>query len=162
MSHYPRSTARALDVIGESWTPLIVRDISMGLRRFDEIHGNLGIPRKALTERLDRLVQGGVLERSEHGSRPGRHEYVLTEQGRELVPVVLGLMAWGDRWKTEDEGPSLRTRHTPCGQLIVPVQSCPNCKEAVTADNTRSEAAPGARPEPGTREKSLMYGFSAI
>jgi DNA-binding HxlR family transcriptional regulator len=91
------SIARALELVGERWTLLIIRDAFLGRRRFDEFQESLGIARNVLTERLDRLVGEGILERTPYSERPPRFEYALTERGRELAVPLLALMQWGDR-----------------------------------------------------------------
>src|SRR3712207_8670659 len=91
------SVARALEIIGERWTILIVRDAFMGVRRFDDFQRSLGVARNVLNARLHRLVEAGVLERRRYQERPPRYEYRLTEMGRDLWPAVVALMQWGDR-----------------------------------------------------------------
>ena len=90
--------ARTADVIGDWWTPLILRDVHVGLTRFDAIQADLGISRKVLTQRLAGLVEHGVLERVPYQSRPERFDYRLTEKGRDLADVLLAMKAWGERW----------------------------------------------------------------
>ena len=92
------SLARSLDLIGDWWSPLIVRDLFLGVVRFDDLVEDLGISRNLLTRRLKALVDGGVVERNAYQLRPARYEYRLTAAGRELVPVMLALPEWGDRW----------------------------------------------------------------
>jgi DNA-binding HxlR family transcriptional regulator len=91
------SIARALEVVGERWTLLIVRDVFLGLRRFDQLQQNLGIARNVLTDRLNRLVEEGILERVRYSERPERFEYRLTAKGRELDIALAGLRQWGDK-----------------------------------------------------------------
>src|SRR6476660_3144402 len=91
------SIARTLDVIGEPWSPLILRDVFVGFTRFEQMQADLGISRKVLTERLNPLVERGVLQRRPYDRRP-RFEYVLTEKGTELFDVLMVMVAWGDRW----------------------------------------------------------------
>src|SRR5258708_25423211 len=91
------SIARTLDVIGEPWTPLILRDVWVGFTRFEQIQADLGISRKVLTERLNHLVERGVLERRPYDRRP-RYEYVLTDKRTELVDMLMVMVAWGDKW----------------------------------------------------------------
>src|ERR671933_359102 len=98
------SIARSLDVVGEPWTPLVIRDLWLGRNKFDEIQRNLGISRKVLTQRLQTLLNEGVVERKPYLREPERFEYVLTEKGDDLMNVLLALMAWGDRWVSRDEG----------------------------------------------------------
>ena len=95
------SVARALEVVGERWSLLIVRDVFLGLRRFDELQENLGIARNVLTDRLNRLVDEGVLERVRYSERPKRFEYRLTRKGRDLEIALSGLRQWGDKYVSE-------------------------------------------------------------
>ena len=97
-SDMPCPIARALDIVGERWTLLILRDVSSGIRRFDALQKRLGIARNILTERLSWLVDQGVLEKRAYEERPPRYEYRLTEKGRGLFPVLVALMTWGQRW----------------------------------------------------------------
>src|SRR5258705_11635087 len=99
------SIARTLDVVGERWTLLILRDVFLGVRRFDDLQRDLGIARNVLAERLDALVAQGVLERQAYQDRPPRHEYVLTGKGRELQAPLLAIMAWGDPWASGENRP---------------------------------------------------------
>src|SRR5437764_1089866 len=125
------SIARSLDAVGEPWTPLIVRDLWLGRRRFDEIQANLDISRKLLTHRLKTLVDAGVVERKLYEERPPRYEYVLTKKGRELMDVLLVLMAWGDRWVSKQSGPPMVIRHKACGQKTKAQITCSSCGEAL-------------------------------
>ena len=96
---HPCSIARTLDVVGEWWTPLILRDVAYGVRRFREIQDDLGISANVLADRLDALVAEGLLETRLYQERPERREYVLTSKGAELIPALLALKEWGDHWK---------------------------------------------------------------
>jgi DNA-binding HxlR family transcriptional regulator len=104
------SIARALEVVGERWTLLIVRDAFLGLRRFDEFHENLGIARNVLTDRLNRLVDEGILERVRYSERPERFEYRLTQKGRDLQLALSGLRQWGDKYVSEKPPTVLRRK----------------------------------------------------
>lgn len=99
------SIAKALDVVGDPWTMLILRDALLGVTRFEELFGRLGVPRATLAARLDHLCATGVLERRRYQDRPPRDEYVPTDKGRALRPVVLTLMQWGDEWIRDDDPP---------------------------------------------------------
>lgn len=149
------SIGRSLDVVGEWWTPLIVRDVYIGLRRFDEIQRNLSMSRKVLTQRLNALVSAGILEREAYQDRPPRHEYLLTEKGRELAVVLMALMAWGDRW-VSDEAPAL-LRHSSCGHDTIPTVCCSECGEPMHADAVHVHPGPGARMGPGTSELAKLF-----
>lgn len=93
--------ARALDVIGDAWTPLVIRDIAAGITRFDALQRNLGISRKVLTERLATLLEHGVIERTAYQDKPTRYDYLLTEKGKALGYVLLAMHDWGKRWTAE-------------------------------------------------------------
>jgi DNA-binding HxlR family transcriptional regulator len=95
------SIARALELVGERWTLLIIRDVFLGLRRFDEFQENLGVARNVLTDRLNRLVDEGILERVRYSERPERFEYRLTQKGRDLHLALTGLRQWGDKYLNE-------------------------------------------------------------
>ncbi len=137
------SIARTLDVIGEPWSPLILRDVWVGLRRFDQLQADLGISRKVLTERLNHLVDEGVLERRPYDNRP-RHEYVLTQQGTELVDVLMVMKGWGDRWRAGEAGPPVLYRHHACGQLVDVDPRCDHCGEPLHAGDLEVLPGPGA------------------
>jgi DNA-binding HxlR family transcriptional regulator len=104
------SIARALEVIGERWTLLIVRDVFLGLRRFEQFQENLGIARNVLTDRLNRLVEEGILERVRYSERPERYEYRLTQKGRDLNLALAGLRQWGDKYRSEKPPVLLRRK----------------------------------------------------
>ena len=143
------SLARSLDVVGEPWTPLIVRDIWMGRKKFDEIRDNLEISRKVLADRLDTLVREGVLDRVRYQERPPRYEYTLTEKGQELMGVLLALISWGDRWVSGQRAPMLM-RHKDCGNTAGAQVTCTSCGGEMHAGNVRFAPGPGARDGWGT------------
>ncbi|MGX1471547.1 UNVERIFIED_CONTAM: DNA-binding HxlR family transcriptional regulator [Streptomyces canus] len=145
------SIARATDLFGDAWTALIMRDVLVGLRRFDELAQDLGLSRKVLAARLARLVEEGVLTRERYQAAPPREEYVATEKGRELYPVLLALMAWGDKWYAGHAGPPARIRHDACGHLATPVVACDACREPLTVADTTQLPGPGGRVGPGTQ-----------
>ncbi|HEU5109583.1 MAG TPA: helix-turn-helix domain-containing protein [Micromonosporaceae bacterium] len=135
------SVARTLEVLGERWTLLIVRDALLGLTRFDEFQRSLGVARNVLAERLKRLVEAGVLERVEYQRRPSRFEYRLTPKGRELGVAVVALMHWGDRHLAGEQGPPRLTRHRGCGGTLHARLVCDSC--GGTADRGDLEILPG-------------------
>jgi DNA-binding HxlR family transcriptional regulator len=137
------SIARTLDVFGEPWSPLILRDILVGFTRFDQIQADLGISRKVLTERLNHLVESGVLERRAYDSRP-RHEYILTEKGAELVQLLMVMVAWGDKWLAGEAGPPVLYRHHACGEISRVELRCAHCGEAMQAGDVDVLPGPGA------------------
>ena len=137
------SIARTLDVAGEPWSPLIIRSIWVGATRFDDLQRRLGISRKVLAERLRWLVAQGVLERRRYSERPPRHEYALTQKGREFCDVLLAIAAWGDRWTAGDAGPPVLLRHRTCGQHTHAELRCAQCGEPLHADEVDVEPGPG-------------------
>ena len=144
------SIARTLDIAGEPWTPLILRDVWIGVTRFDAIQGDLGISRKVLTERLKWLLAQGVLEQRTYSERPPRHDYVLTRKGLELCDVLLAITAWGDRWTAGEAGPPALLRHRSCGQLTHAELHCARCGEPLHAADVDVEPGPGAVLSPAS------------
>jgi len=129
------SIARALEVVGERWSLLIVRDLFLGRHRFDELCASTGITRSVLTARLGYLIEQDVLERQRYQSRPDRFEYHLTEKGRALLPVITQLMLWGDRYYGEPDGPPLALEHRDCGGHPEHGLRCDRCDGALTGDD---------------------------
>jgi DNA-binding HxlR family transcriptional regulator len=138
------SIARTLAFLGERWTPLVLRELFIGRRRFDEIQRQLGVASNVLSERLATLVDEGIVTRHQYSGHGGRYEYRLTDKGRELQPVILELMKWGDRYKASRRGPPRVVVHADCGEIVEPVQICSHCGGELTPANVRSELGPGA------------------
>ena len=132
------SVARTLEVVGERWTILILRDAFMGVRRFDDFQRSLGIARNVLTTRLQRLVDAGVLERRRYQERPERFEYRLTDMGLDLWPALLALMRFGDRHLSGPDGPPVRVEHEGCGGEVTAHGTCERCGEALGARDVRA------------------------
>lgn len=137
------SIARTLDVLGEAWSPLILRDVYVGFTRFEQLQADLGISRKVLTERLNHLVDHGVLERRPYDRRP-RHEYVLTTKGTELVDLLMVMVAWGDKWRAGEAGPPVLYRHHACGRISHVELRCAHCHEPMRAGDIDLLPGPGA------------------
>ncbi len=142
------SIARTLDVIGEPWSPLILRDIYAGITRFEQLQQDLAISRKVLTERLKWLADSGVLERREYSRRPPRHEYALTTKGLELCDLLLVMVRWGDRWTAGEAGPPVLYRHHACGEISYVELRCSTCGQPMRASDVDILPGPGAKPEP--------------
>jgi DNA-binding HxlR family transcriptional regulator len=140
------SVAQCLEVIGEWWTMLIVRDAFLGVRRFDDFQGRLGISRNVLAQRLSRLVDQGVLETVPYSEHPPRHEYRLTAKGRDLWPVLTAMRQWGDTWAAPD-GPPVVVEHRRCGAAVGAVTICANCGERLEPSEVRVLPGPGDRDE---------------
>src|SRR5436190_10627656 len=117
------SVAQCLEVVGEWWSLLIVRDAFLGVRRFDDFQARLGISRNILNQRLTHLVTNGVLDRVLYQEHPPRWEYRLTDKGRDLFHVITAMRQWGDRWAAP-KGPPLKIRHTTCGRIVKAVPTC--------------------------------------
>src|ERR1019366_1892887 len=150
------SIAGALEVVGERWSLLIVRDVFLGLRRFDEIQEDLGIARNVLQTRLIRLLDHGVLERRLYHERPQRYEYRLTEKGLDLWPTVVALMKWGDKHAQPPAGPPVLLEHRGCGGAVDEHRICDRCG----AD--RPSSAGLARPPPRPDSGQPRYQLSAL
>jgi DNA-binding HxlR family transcriptional regulator len=134
----PCSLAAALDVLGERWSLLALREIGYGVHRFARIAGYTGASRDILADRLRKLEAAGVIERRQYSEHPPRHEYHFTEAGRELFPVLLALSQWGDKWAVDS--PALIRRHA-CGQPVQVDLVCHHCRRPVTPDTIHAEAA---------------------
>lgn len=144
------SLARALELIGDWWSPLIIRDLFLGIARFDDLAEDLGISRNLLTRRLKALVADGIVERTAYQLRPPRYEYRLTEAGRDLWPAMLAVTEWGDRWAAPEEGRPMLFVHKSCGHQFRPQVTCSECREVITADNVSVLPGPGGAAKPGT------------
>jgi DNA-binding HxlR family transcriptional regulator len=137
------SVAQCLEVIGEWWSMLIVRDAFLGVTRFDDFQERLGISRNILAQRLQHLVGAGVLVKVPYREHPLRHEYRLTDKGRDLFPVLTAMRQWGDRHAAPD-GPPVQVRHTGCGQIAELVYTCSACGEQVGPRDITAVTGPGA------------------
>jgi DNA-binding HxlR family transcriptional regulator len=142
------SVKRALDIVGEKWTLLVLREAFYGARRFEQFHANVGCARNLLSERLNTLLEAGLMQRvpyREPGQRE-RHEYRLTDKGLDLLPAVIALMQWGDRWEADSAGPPVEIIHRECGHPVDLVLRCSRDDVPVTARDTQPRPGPGARP----------------
>lgn len=126
------SVQATLQLVGDRWSMLVLRESFHGVKRFDALQRNLGIARNILASRLQMLVAAGILERKRYQERPERFEYRLTRKGADLWPALIALMEWGDRYLADDGGP-LELIHKGCGHTIVPQMTCPDCGEPLTA-----------------------------
>jgi DNA-binding HxlR family transcriptional regulator len=136
------SLAQCLEVVGEWWSLLIVRDAFLGIKRFDQFQERLGISRNILNRRLAWMVEQGVFEKVRYSERPRRYEYRLTPKGRDLWPVLNAMREWGDEHAAPD-GPPLLMVHETCGEVAHAVTACSHCGERLTADNVRAAEGPG-------------------
>jgi DNA-binding HxlR family transcriptional regulator len=148
------SIASALEVVGERWSLLIVRDVLLGVRRFDGIQADLGIARNVLQARLTRLLENGVLEKHPYQERPPRYEYRLTEKGLDLWPTMVALMQWGDKHALSASGPPVLMEHRGCGGAIDEHRICSDCGARLAVRDVVARAGPGARREHPLRRRA--------
>jgi DNA-binding HxlR family transcriptional regulator len=142
------SIARTLELVGDRWTLLIIRDAFLGMRRFDAFLDRLGIARNVLSDRLSRLCEDGILERRPYQDHPVRYEYHLTPKGVDLWPLLMAALLWGDKHTAADGAPVL-VRHRGCGGRLVEPLHCGRCGTRLTPGDVEVEAGPGAgRPVP--------------
>jgi DNA-binding HxlR family transcriptional regulator len=142
------SIAKSLEVIGERWSLLIVRDVMNGNRRFGELQASLGIARNVLSARLQRLVDEDILERRAYHESPPRYEYFLTEKGLDLWPALIALLKWGDRYSSGPEGPTKLIVHKECGGGVSERGICERCGKTLTARDARQLPGPGVAAAP--------------
>ena len=156
-SEWPCSLAGTVDVFGDSWTLLIVRDALQGLTRFDEFKRSLNVAGNTLSDRLGRLVDAGVMTKRFYQDNPPRYEYLLTEKGRDFFPVLTGMLAWGDRWLDDGAGAPVVLHHHEPDHKIVPRVVCTKCGEPVVHSDIQFCVGPGypddVRPELDMRER---------
>jgi DNA-binding HxlR family transcriptional regulator len=141
------SIARTMSVIGQPWTVLVLRDLFNGMRRFDELAEHLGVARNVLARRLSSLVEHGLVDRVEY-REPGqraRHEYRLTPRGRDLRPVLLALLEFGDDHLAGEDGPPMRFRHRDCGGTVRVRLECSEGHRLESSDRLIADPGPGAR-----------------
>ncbi|MEQ1610035.1 MAG: helix-turn-helix domain-containing protein [Hyphomonadaceae bacterium] len=158
----PSSVSRALEIIGDRWTFLIVREAFFGVRRFDQLQGELGIAPNILADRLLRLAQRGVFERRKYQDGPGRYEYRLTEMGKDFYGAFVAMAAWGDRWYSGGK-PPLLLRHLDCGKDFVAAVICDHCRAPVEARSMtyRVNYDASKYAPPGVAGKTLKMRHSA-
>jgi DNA-binding HxlR family transcriptional regulator len=136
------SVAQCVEIIGEWWSMLILRDAFLGVSRFDTFQDRLGISRNVLNQRLTRLVESGILVKVPYSQHPPRYDYRLTDKGRDLWPVLSSMRQWGDKYAAPD-GPPVLMRHSNCGQISTAVMTCSTCREQMDVGDVRVVAGPG-------------------
>ena len=142
-AEWPCSLARSMDVFGDSWTLLILRDAMYGLTRFDEFQRSLHVARNTLSNRLGRLVDAGVMTKRFYQDNPPRYEYLLTEMGRDFFPVLAAMLAWGDKWLDGGSGAPVTLRHGAPRHAIASKVVCTGCGEPVRHDDIEFCVGPG-------------------
>ena len=148
------SIARACSVLGDRWTLLVLREAFLRTRRFEDFQRRLGAARNIVAQRLARLVEHGILERRPYQARPPRFEYRLTEKGRDLYPVLMALVRWGDRWMDAGEGAPVEHVHAACGRVMHAEPVCSECGERLDPREVTPRPGPALRrristPRPG-------------
>lgn len=145
LADQPCSVARTIAIIGDRWTMMIIRDCFNGSRRFDEFQVSLGISRTIVTDRLNLLVEEGVLTKVPYQEKPIRYEYRLTEKGLDLYPILLSMFSWGDRYYATKEGPPLLFRHKTCGHDFHSKVCCSECDQELKPREVEVRAGPGLK-----------------
>ncbi|MEW2530652.1 helix-turn-helix domain-containing protein [Streptomyces sp. NPDC047071] len=140
---WPCSIARTVDILGDGWTLLVLREVFYGESRFDGFIGTLGIARNTLTDRLRRLESAGLLERRAYQSDPVRHSYLPTDKGRDFFGVLAAINAWGDRWQSGEDGVPTVLRHTTCGHDTRARVVCSSCDEPLHHEDVTVRIGPG-------------------
>ena len=148
------SIARTLAVVGERWSLLVMREVLLGRRRFQDIRRHTGIAANILSDRLGTLVEHGLLERRPYGDQADAHEYVPTRKGRDITPVLVTLMQWGDRHAAPAAGPPRVVVHADCGHDAAPRLHCAHCHEPIEPAAVRVRPGPGA--DDAQRGESLL------
>jgi DNA-binding HxlR family transcriptional regulator len=138
------SVGRTLNILSDGWAFLVLRESYFGATRFQMFQSALGLPRQTLTRRLRRLTAQGLLVRTQYSARPRRFEYRLTEMGIDMYPVMLALLAFGDRWLARSEKPPIYLVHNPCGCVCRPMVACSHCRAEVNVRTVRYRDGPGA------------------
>ncbi len=155
-SRWPCSVARTVDILGDWWTPLVLREAFYGVCRFDEFQRSLDISRNVLTQRLGRLVDEGLLEKEQYSDHPVRFEYQPTEMGRDLWPVLAAMAAWGDRWLDRGKGAPVALHHASCDHATTAIVVCSHCREPLELVQVTSSLGPGYPDR--LRETALATG----
>jgi DNA-binding HxlR family transcriptional regulator len=149
------SVARPLSILGERWTILVLRELFLGSRRFDEIQSELGVAPNILSKRLATLVDEGIIDRRRYSEHPERFEYRPTQKGRELLPVIMALLSWGDRHTAGKAGPPLELVHRECGHSFHMVPTCSHCGQELLPREVEPRVGPGATKEQRKRGERL-------
>jgi DNA-binding HxlR family transcriptional regulator len=156
------SIAATLEIVGERWTLLIVRDAMLGVHRFDELQADLGIARNVLQSRLERLIENGILEKRLYQDRPQRYEYYLTEKGLALWPVIVSLMQWGDEYVPLEGGPPVILEHRGCGGPVDSHRMCARCGAKLGVRDVWARAGESARDDHPLRRREHRDAAASV
>lgn len=160
-ARWPCSIARTVDVLGDRWVPLVLRESFYGIRRFDDYQRELGIARNTLADRLRMLVDQGLLKKELYDREPPRYEYLLTDKGSDTYGVLAAMSRWGDRWLAGDEGPPIAIRHASCGHDTHAEVVCAECRQPLRADQITNRMGPGY-PERLKTRPNVQRRFSSL
>jgi DNA-binding HxlR family transcriptional regulator len=155
------SIAKPLSILGERWTILVLREISLGNRRFDEIQRELGVATNVLSARLATLTDEEIVERRAYSEHPKRFEYRLTKKGADLQPILLAFLRWGDTYTAGKAGPPLETVHATCDHVFHMVPTCSHCGEEVKSQDLRPRPGPGATKRQRDRHEQARLRHEA-
>lgn len=147
LADMPCAVARAIERVGDTWTLMILRELFLGSRRFDDLQQNTGASPHILSQRLKSMVSEGILVKRSYNDRPVRYEYRLTQKGRDLWPVIIALKRWGQTWQAGPDPVTLI--HKACGHEMMPELTCPECKRPVSAVDVEATIGPGFRAPRG-------------
>jgi DNA-binding HxlR family transcriptional regulator len=140
----PCSVARTVAVIGDRWSLLVLRDCFLRVRRFEDFQARLGITRHVLADRLKKLARHGVLRRVPYQTRPKRYEYILTQKGLDLYPIIMAIVHWGDVHMVDERGRPRLYEHKVCGKMFDAVMTCSECGEPLSPKQVHVHVGPGA------------------
>jgi len=160
------SVARTIAVIGDRWTLLVLRDCFLRVRRFEDFQTRIGVTRHVLADRLRKLVRHGVLRRVPYQARPKRHEYILTQKGLDLYPIILAIVHWGDVHMVDERGRPRLHEHKSCRKMFDPVMVCSECGKPLSPLEVHVHLGPGANetgqaPANGNRPARAGHGARA-
>lgn len=152
------TVARTIEIVGDAWALMILREMFLGSRRFEELQRHTGASPLLLTRRLRRFEAEGIVERRPYAERPPRHEYRLTPKGRDLWPVIIALKGWGDRWLDPAGTLPFDLRHTGCGQRTWPILVCSSCGDPIDATTARADLSADMAGERAGRRSPRARG----
>ena len=139
------SLARSLSIVGDRWTLLILRNIFLDVQRFSALQKSLGITKHRLSDRLQRLVESGILKKEPYDEKHNYYQYVLTEKGDDLYNVIFSFVQWGDKWLADDDGVPMEHVHTHCGKVTQPILACNECGETINHRDLKVKMGPGIK-----------------
>lgn len=159
---WPCSIARTVDLVGDWWTPLVMREAFYGARRFEEFQQRLGLSRNVLTQRLERLVDEDMLTRVPYKDRPVRHEYRLTEKGRDFFTVLAAMIRWGDRWLADPGGPPIELRDRETGLPVSPEVTDATTGQPIDVRRIIATPGPGLPDDLAERFNNTEPGYVTV